>query len=273
MKRSTISILVALTVAVGSAPLFFLKCKAADPVPSNTTPDGAILGATACLRDNDIKGLLERVRPPEDYAKMKEKFAGKPKMSDSDKAGFNAVLTQLTAENAEDTIYGLIKPKLAEAQGSLADAKDGIPDMIQGLVAMQGITDEADLKAAQEMATAIGKWVATLKIDNEATAKKAIGIVCTTARSLKIKSADDLEALTFDQILDKAGMSLAGLKQVLDLYGLSINDSLDSVKVGKPEIAGDTATVPVTSTLLGRTMTLPAKLKKSGDCWYGKLPK
>ena len=273
MKRSTKSILLALTVAVGSAPLVFQNCNAADPALSNTTPDGAILGAAACMRDNDIKGLLERVRPPEDYAKMKEKFAAKPKMSDSDKAGFNAVLTQLTADGAEETIYQLIKPKLSEAQGSLVEAKDGIPDMIQGLVAMQGITDEGELKSAQEMAGAIGKWVGNLKIDKEVTAKKAIGIVCATVRSLKIKSADDLEALTFDQFMDKAGLAVDGLKQVLDIYGLSINDSIASIKVGKPEIDGDTATVPVTSTFLGKSITLPAKLTKSGDGWYGKLPK
>jgi len=272
MKRSTISTFVALAIAVSSAPLVLMNTKAAD-LPSNATPDGAIKGSVACLHDNDIKNLLERVLPSDDYAKMQKSFADKPKMSDSDKAGFNAVLTQLTAENAEDTIYELIKPKLVEAQGSLAEAKDGIPTMIQGIVAMQGITDEADLKSAQEMADAIGAWVGNLKIDDEAKAKKAIGIVCTTARSLNIKNADQLEALTFDQFMDKAGKSLAGVKKVLDIYGLSINDMLDSVKVGKPVVEGDTATVPVTSTVLGKTMTLPAKLKKSGDHWYGNLPK
>ena len=243
------------------------------PALFNTTPDGAINGAVACLRDNDIKGLLERVLPPEDLTKMKEKFASKPKMSDDDKAGFNATLTQLTAENAEDTIYGLIKPQLVAAQADIAKAKDGIPDMIEGIAAPLGITKDADVKSAKDMGTAIGNWVGNLKLDDEAKTKKAIGIVCTTARSLKIKSADDLEALTFDQFMDKAGKSLAGIKQVLDLYGMSLNDMLGSIKAGKPEIDGDTATVPVTYTVLGKTGTLPAKLNKSGDRWYGDVPK
>ena len=194
-------------------------------------------------------------------------------MSASDKAQFNAALTQISADNAEDTIYQLIKPKLAEAQGGIAQIKSGIPSMIEGIVAMQGSTKDADKKTAQEMGTAIGKWIGDLKLDDEAKAKKAIGIVCSTVRKLKIKNADELDALTFDQALDKGGKALAGVKKVLDIYGLSLNDTLGSVKVGKPEISGETATVPVTSTMLGVTTTQSAKLKKTGDRWYVDIPK
>jgi len=269
MKKSTIAIIAGLAVAVGVVFLVLNKRK-----PSNTTPDGAIMGSVACMRDNDIKGLLTRVLTPEDYAKMKKEFESKSnKMSAKNRAEFNAMLTQLTAKNAEETIYGLIKPQLVEAQGQMNEAKKGFPGMIQELMSMQGGNKDADAKAAGEMASALGTWIAGLKLDDEAKAKKGISIVCSTVRSLKINNADDLEALTFDQALVKSGKVMAGLKQVLDLYGMSINQTLDSVKVGKPEVKDSTAKVPLTVTFLGKTVTLPMTLTKSGDRWYGKGPK
>lgn len=268
MKKSTIAIIAGLALAVGVVFLVLSKRK-----PSNTTPDGAIMGSVACVRNNDIKGLLTRVLTPEDYAKMKKEFDSKSKMSDKQKAEFNAMLTQLTAKNAEETIYGLIKPQLVEAQGQMNEAKKSFPGMIQELMSMQGGDKDADKKAAGEMAGALGTWIAGLKLDDEAKAKKGISIVCSTVRSLKINNADELEALTFDQVLVKSGKVMDGLKKVLDIYGMSINQTLDSVKVGKPEVKDSSAKVAVTYTFLGKTVTLSQTLTKSGDRWYGKVSK
>ena len=64
-----------------------------------------------------------------------------------------------------------------------------------------------------------------------------------------------------------------GLYQPFRNYVQGSRINRDSVKVGKPEISGETATVPVTSTMLGVTTTQSAKLKNTGDRWYVDIPK
>src|SRR3546814_12132973 len=60
---------------------------------------------------------------------------------------------------------------------------------------------------------------------------RSIGVAVTTARKLDLKNPDQLRTLDFDTTMTKYAAGYAGLKQLLAIYGLSVDDTLNSVKL------------------------------------------
>ena len=67
-------------------------------------------------------------------------------------------------------------------------------------------------------------------ITDEGKLKKAIGILCRTARDVDLKTLDQFAALDFYQLLDKGDIAVGGLKDMLDVYGMDIDKFLNSVE-------------------------------------------
>ena len=99
-------------------------------------------------------------------------------------------------------------------------------------------------------------------------ARKSIGIVCRSLRSTGVTSFKDFRALEFNELLVHGGTLLAGLKEVLALYGLDLNAWLDSVKAETVFEENGKATVNITYRVFGQTQETEADLEFIDGHWF-----
>jgi len=242
-----------------------------------STPAGAVTAAVAAMRKNDVGALLETMMPPAALAKLKADWhsnMNKDPVTDEQRQHFAETMTKLTSPNAEANLYAQIEPKLKEFDQKSAQQMPMIISMGEG-IAQSSIKQNNDLsepqkQEAEKLVDATAKWAQTTKFTDPALVKQAIAVICKTARNLKLKSVDDLRALTYDQGMQKAGIVLAGLKQLMGVYGLNMDKALDSIKVERVSSAADAATVKITYTAFDQPFTTETKMVRIDNQWYGE---
>lgn len=258
------------TAAPGAAPT------AAVTAPA-TTPDGAISATVKALRSNNVAAFLDNALPAGEVAKMKadwNKEMNKEPVTDEDRKNFAETMTKLTAPDAEAKMYAEIEPKLKDFDAQSAQQMPMMIMMGQNF-AQSAIQQNKDLNDGQkqqatQMIDATAKWAQNTKFTDPALVKGAIGVICKTARDLNLKSIDEARALSYDQAMQKAGIVVGGVKQVLGVYGLNVDKALDSVKVETVSTTGDAAKVKVSYTAFEQPFSTESDLIKVDGRWYGK---
>jgi uncharacterized protein YdaT len=251
---------------------------AAAPVAAPAAaPDAAILTSVHALRANDLNGFLSAALPPAEVAKIKtdwSKNLSKDPITDEDRKKFSDQIGKLTEPGSEDKLFAELEPQLKKFDQESAAQMPMMIAMGQGFV-QSSIQQSKDLtddqkKQSAALVDATAKWAQGVKFTDPVLVKSAIAAVCKTARDLNLKSLDEVRALTYDQGMLKAGIALAGLKQVLAVYGLQLDKSLDSIKAETVSTAGDSAKVKVTYSAFDQPFTTESDLLKVDGKWYGK---
>lgn len=245
--------------------------------PAASTPDAAVKAALQALRNNNVGALLENALPAPQLAKTKAEWGkdlNKDSITNEDRKKFADGVAKLTAADAEAKLYAEIEPKLKEADAQMAQQMPMMIAMGQGML-QSSVQQSKDLDDKQkEQATAAiaaaAKWAQTAKFTDPALVKQAIAIGCKIARDVNIKTLDDARALTFEQGMQKAGIVLAGAKQIFDVYGFSIDKTLDSAKVETVSNQGDTAKIKVSYRLFDTPLSSESDMIKLDGRWYGK---
>jgi hypothetical protein len=70
--------------------------------------------------------------------------------------------------------------------------------------------------------------------------------------------------------MQKAGIVVSGLKQVVLVYGLNVDKTLDSVKVDPAVVAGDSAKVKISYVAFDQPFSTDSDLVKMDNKWYSK---
>ena len=244
---------------------------------ATSSPEGTITASVKALRENNVGALLEITLPPAEVAKMKAdwtKEMNKDPVTDEDRKQFADTMTKLTAPDAEAKLYAQIEPQLKEFDAKQAQQMPMMVAMGRGF-AQSAIQQSKELTDAQkqqasQLLDAIGNWAQTTHFTDPALVKNAIAAICKTARDLNLKTIDDARALTYDQGMQKAGIILGGVKQVLLVYGLNTDKSLDSVKVDAPVVTGDSAKVKISYVAFDQPFATDSDLVKVDNKWYSK---
>jgi len=245
-------------------------------VVAAATPEASVAAAVKALRDNNVAALFAASLPPGEYAKFKadwNKDMNSEPVTEEDRKQFTETMTKLTAPGAEDKMFAEIKPQLDEFDKQQAQ----LPMMIamgQGF-AQSAIQQNKDLTDAQkqqvsQLLDATAKWAQATKFTDPALVKSAIAVICKTARDLNLKSVDEARALSYEQGMQKAGIVLGGVKQVLAVYGLNMDKALDSVKVQTVAANGDAAKVKISYTAFDTPFSTESDLVRVDGKWYGK---
>ena len=246
-------------------------------VPVAATPDATIQASVRALRANNVGALLENALPAGEVAKMKadwSKEMNKDPVTDEDRRKFSEEMTKLTAPGAEDKLYAELEPQLKQFEQQSAQQMPMMIAMGQGFV-QSTIQQSKDLTEQQKQQTlalidATAKWAQTAKFTDAGLAKQSISVICKAARDLNLKTLDEARALTYDQAMQKASIVLAGIKQVLALYGLSMDKALDSIKTEVVSTSGDAAKVKVSYTAFDQPFSTESDLVKVDGKWYSK---
>ena len=244
---------------------------------ATSSPEGTVTASVKAIRENNVGSLFEIMMPPGELAKTKAdwpKEMNKDPVTDEDRKQFADTMNKLTAPNAEATLYAQIEPQLKEFDAKQAQQMPMMIAMGRGF-AQSAIQQNKDLndnqkQQAQQLLDAVATWAQNTKFTDPTLIKGAIAAVCKTARDLNLKTIDEARALTYDQAMQKAGIMMGGVKQVLLVYGLNVDKTLDSVKVEPAAIAGDSAKVKITYTAFDKPFTTEGDLVKVDNKWFSK---
>ncbi|WP_225737296.1 hypothetical protein [Dyella acidiphila] len=229
------------------------------------------------IKAGDFGGFWQHALPPADYANLRGDWklrSDQHPVTDEDRAHFNQAIQQLTAPNAENTLYDQLKPKLAQME---AQYHDQLPVMIgigQAIVTT-GIAQNKTMTENQKQQTrdalnVLLPWAQQTPWFDQDKAKQSVGVVVATARQLNLKSADQVQNMDFDTAMKDYSVAFGGAKQLLNIYGLSVDDTLNSVKVSTIGMDHGQAHVKIDYTLLGKPLSTDSQLVLVDGRWYSK---
>lgn len=282
MRRSSVfyavGAFIALLVLATAAALFMTTRKPGPPpvVVGGDTPEQSVQQSIALIKAADFAGFWKHALPPADYDTLKADWSHpRPDdhpMTPEERADFVSNMQQLTEPNAETKLYAQIKPKLAKLQ---AQYQDQVPVMI-GIfqaIAATGVAQSKELTNAQkqqatEVVNVLAPWAQTVPWFDQNRAKQLVGVAVTTARQLDLKTPEQLKAMDFDTAMKKYSAGFVGVKQALAIYGLSVDDLLDSVKVTTLDSRNGHARVRIDYTLLGKPLSTESELVQQDGRWY-----
>ncbi|HRQ63982.1 MAG TPA: hypothetical protein PKZ76_03825 [Xanthomonadaceae bacterium] len=243
---------------------------------ATTSPKGAVDASVKALRQNDLNALLRATLPEKEFHRIgqlwQEGTTGAD-IDDDERMQFAMTMGMLTADGAEEALMAMLEPQLAELDKQMAQ----LPLMI-GMgrgVAASMIEQNEDLNQAQKEQVqksldALAGWVQKTPFTDRDRARRAVAVVTRTARSLELSTLDELHALSFEEALTKGGMVLGGLKGVLDIYDLSIDRVLDSVKASVVSESGDEAKVRIDWTLLDAPLSIESDMVRQDGRWFSR---
>lgn len=243
-----------------------------------STPQAALQASLDLLKAGDFDGLWKHALPPADYANLRADWRlqqrDAPAITAEDRARFEQAMRQLTGPDAENRLYAELQPKLAAMERRYQDQLPVLVSvgeaMLKSAIAQSRTLGEAQKAQAGDALDALLPWARQTPWFDQARAKQALGVAVATARRLDLKSPEQLRAMDFDATMGKYAIAWGGLKQLLAIYGLSLDDTLDSVKLTPLANSGGHAVVKIDYTLLGKPLSTEAKLVQEDGRWYSE---
>ncbi|WP_329741760.1 hypothetical protein [Dyella sp. A6] len=261
-----------------AAALALAACHHENPAnrSGGSTPEAMVQESAQLIKEGNFAGFWKHALPPADYASMradwKQLSKEQPPMSPDEQARFMQTVKQLTAPGAKAKLYAEIQPKLTRLETQYKDQVPvavGIGQAIASTAIAQAksLTD-AEKKEASDVLSALLPWAQKAPWFDQTKAQQAVGVVVTTARKLDLKSPNELRTLDFDAAMAKYAQVFDGLKQALAIYGLSVDDVLDSAKATTESMDHGHAHVQINYTLLGKSLTLDTHMMLDNGRWY-----
>jgi hypothetical protein len=134
-------------------------------------------------------------------------------------------------------------------------------------VAQSKTLSEAQKAQANGVLDVLAPWAQQTPWFDRTKAKQAVGVAVATARKLDLKNPEQLRSMSFDDTMGRYATGYAGLKQLLAIYGLSVDDTLNSVKLTPVSSSGGHAVVKIDYTLLGKPLSTESKLVQQDGRW------
>ncbi|MDR2013927.1 MAG: hypothetical protein LBQ20_13070 [Rhodanobacter sp.] len=242
------------------------------------TPDAAIRKWIELLKQGDIAGLLQNAMPPAVFEQFKADWArehNEKPITDADRQKFAETMNELTAPDAEQKLYAQIEPQLKQFD---AQYQQQIPmyvamgtSWMQSTIQQNKELSDVDKQQAMTVVNALGAWAQKTRFTDPDLVKQVLAILVKAARDMNLKTLDEVHALSFEQSIQKARIAYLAVRDALNVYGLSIDQVLDSVK---PEVIandGKAAKVKISYALLGAPISVEASQMMNIDGrWYSK---
>ena len=221
---------------------------------------------------NDLKGMMTLALPAPALKKMVDSWEAKrvEPITDSNRKEFADGIAKLLAPGAIDELMAQAEPQMAELKPQMALY---IPMGIG--MAQQAISSNVDLsdvqkKQATEMVTALQGWAMKTDLTDPNRLRKALTQLASGVRATNITTLDQLQGLSFDQMLGKGGVLFGSMKRAFNAYDFNMDEMFSSLKAEQISMTGDTAVIRTSMTFLGQAMTSEAEMIKSDGRWYSK---
>lgn len=244
-------------------------------VPS--TPVEVVEQSADYLKDGNLLAVVQLSVPPAEFERMKARWTeekAKEPATEEERQEFAEMMAKLTAPDAEEALMAEFEPHLAKYDAEMAAQMPLMIGMGRGF-AVQAIEENKEFTPEQkQQATqtldAVAKWLGETNFSDRERARQAVQTAVETARAVEVKTLDELHALEFEQMLQKAGIAFAGTKDLLAVYGLDLDQTFDSVASELVSEEGDNAVVKVNYQLFGQPLSFQTEMVRVDGRWYGK---
>ncbi len=239
---------------------------------ANMGPAQVSMEIARLAKINDLKGMMTLAMPAPALKKMVDSWETKRSepITDSDRKEFADGIAKLTALGAIDQLMALAEPQLAQAKPQMAFyVPMGIGFLQQGIAANADMTD-VQKKQATEMVGALQGWATKTDLTDPNRLRKALTELAVGVKATNITTLDQLQALSFDQMLGKGGVLFGSMKRAFNAYDLNMDEMFTSLKAEQISMTGDTALVKTSITFLGQPISSEAQMVRSDGHWYSK---
>lgn len=241
------------------------------------TPAEAVQAAAEHLRKGDLLAAMQVSLPPAEVERMKTEWAtartAKPADA-TDDAEYSEMMAKLTAPNAEQRMYAELEPQLTKFETEMAAQIPMMIGMGQGFAAQSIATNEKlseeQKKQATEAVAATAVWLQTVPWADREVLKRAIGKAVSTAREIDLPTMEKARALEFEQAMGKASIAFKGAKEILAMYGLSLDAIFNSVRAEEVSKTEGLATVRVNFELFDKALWHDTEMTRVDGRWFGK---
>lgn len=233
------------------------------------TPDGAVLAMASALKTNDIEGFLRRALSQADYEAAREEWnaARAGAISEQDRESLNAALAALADDDLVDELMAEFGPVLESARPNLPLMLMAAQTMGHASISANEKLSETQKNAANELLGALGKWAGGRDLANPELARTALSQWVADAREIDLKTASDLQALEFEEMVARAGILMAATRDVLRVYELNLGAVFDSTTAEVVRQQGDTALVRVHFLLLDTKQQFDVVMSREDGRW------
>ena len=240
-------------------------------------PDDVVAASARHLQEGDLLSVLRLSVPPAEFERMKQRWEtekAKEVPTEEERQQFAEMMQKLTAADAEQALMAEFEPHLQKYDAEMAAQMPLMVGMGRGFV-VQSIEQNQELSAEQkQQATqtidAVVKWLNETNFSDRERARQAVDVAVRTARAVELKTLEELRALNFEQMLEKAGIAFVGFKDLLAVYGLDLDQTFQSVQSEVVSEQGDSAVVKVGYSLFGQPLSFQTEMMKVDGRWYGK---
>jgi len=235
-------------------------------------PAQAVQLLTRHLRDNDLEAFARDAVPPALHAQLEIAWREGRTRWPLDELPFDdrlpALLGALAAPGSEARLQQVFDRQFA---GSHAELKAAAASL--GLFGVQYMRTESGFSDAErhhyaQFIEAISRWAVSAPLGDPQRARRAIPPLAAAARSTALRSEADFAHAGMATSLRKLSPFVRTLKQVLDGYGLRLDDCLGGLQAGLQQQTGDTATVRMRYTLGGHSIDTVVQVERHDGRWY-----
>ncbi len=240
-------------------------------------PQAALKKSLQLVKAADFAGYWAQALPPADYANIRADWQQLQQpyrpLSTDQELGFEQFMHKFTMPAAKAQLYRQLQPQLLKIQKKYQSQMPVLIGIVQ-VVASSGIAKSRLLTPAQKkqveqvLVDALIPWLRKAQWFDQAKAKQAVGVVVDTVRQLKLKKLDDLHTQNFDISMKRYADLFIGIKKLLAIYGLSVDDVLDSIRFRSAHIKDSKACLKYSYVVLGRTFHGAMQMEKIRDHWY-----
>jgi DNA primase len=248
----------------------------AAPTAAAGDPASTIERSARDLRAGDLLAVVRTALPPEQFEQVREEWRSRSTEtpSEEERQQFAETMAKLTAPDAEAQLYAEFEPQLEQLEREMAAQMPLMVGMGRGF-AMQSVQQSEQLTAEQkkqagELVDAIANWLQGANFFDRGLARQGIAKVVSTARALDLQTLDQVHALEFEQAMEKAGIALRGLFDLLAIYGLKLDETLGGVKAETLTQIDDAARVKVDYAVFGKPLSFETDMVRIDGRWYGK---
>ena len=247
-----------------------LSAVSALPDAAQIDPAVQIMAQLRALRSNDVQALLRSVTDQSGYDALRAKYElarAKP-ISEHDRKEFAESIGKLLAPNAENTLMQEIEPELVKNRPQMAGALlMGFGAMQMALAKQDDNLTEDQRSALQALVPELQKWASNTDFLSSDLMRKVIRIAINTAKNSGVRSLDDAKALSFEQATQRADQFVLAFKQAALVYGLQLDQILDSVRVQTLKVQGNLASVRSSAVVFGVALSHEHELSFSEGRW------
>lgn len=246
-----------------------------DAGPSAEGPVDAVHALIQDLRRNDLSAFWKAGLSSDEYVALARRWRQRQTqqpITDAQREDFVRFMRQLTAPGAKAALAARLRPTLERLHDQYSDQLPVLIAIGGGMLKNEAATafalNPSQAHGLDSLLAPLVSWAQRAPWLDMRRSEQAAAIAVDAARSLQLITIDQVRALDFAAAMGKVSQLSIGAKQVLALYGLSLDAALDSAKVGLVSRRGNMARVRIDYVLLGQSQQATVNMHRMDGQWY-----